>query len=138
MIARTMEELKMLPVMTATGGLHDLQDFTKMVYASGIAGINRVNQEKQIEITYSLVNEAQQFKGIAGIVPDEIDELVANYNFPSGVAIEVIHEETDSAEFNFLILAAIILIFMIMASVFESLSRHSCCFFPFPWLPLVR
>ena len=43
---RNMEELKMLQVNDAQGGIHDLQDFTNIVYASGIAGINRVNQEK--------------------------------------------------------------------------------------------
>ncbi|WP_321288797.1 efflux RND transporter permease subunit [uncultured Sunxiuqinia sp.] len=129
---RTMDDLKVLQVSDASGGLHDLQEFTQLVYARGLAGINRVNQEKQIEITYSLNNEAQQSKDLLESYRYEIDALVANYNFPSGVAAEVIHEEDDLGEFKFLILAAIILIFMILASVFESFATPFVLLFSIP------
>lgn len=129
---RTMDDLKVLQVSDASGGLHDLQEFTRLVYAEGLAGINRVNQEKQIEITYSLIDEAQQSNDLLESYRYEIDALVANYNFPSGVAAEVIHEEDDLGEFKFLILAAIILIFMILASVFESFATPFVLLFSIP------
>jgi ABC-type multidrug transport system ATPase subunit len=129
---RTMDDLKLLQVTDAAGGLHDLQNFTNLVYARGLASINRVNQEKQIEITYSLISEAQQSKDLLESYRLEIDALIATYNFPSGVAAEVIHEESDLAEFNFLILAAIILIFMILASVFESFATPFVLLFSIP------
>ena len=129
---RSMEELKMLQVNDAAGGIHDLQDFTTIVYSSGIAGINRVNQEKQIEVNYSFVSEASSSKDLLEAYRYEIDDLVANYNLPSGVAAEVIHEETDFSEFYFLIGAAILLIFMIMASVFESLATPFVLLFSIP------
>ncbi len=119
---RTMDELKALQVNDANGGIHELHDFTNLVYASGLAGINRVNQEKQIEVTYSFVSEAQSSKELLQSYRDEIDQLVASYNLPSGVAAEVVHDETDYSEYYFLIGAAAILIFMILASVFESLA----------------
>jgi len=50
----------------------------------------------------------------------EIDAMIANYNLPVGIATEVVHEEDNLKEFKFLFLAAFILIFMILASVFES------------------
>ena len=129
---RNMEELKMVQVSDASGGIHDLQDFTNIVYASGLSGINRVNQEKQIEVNYSFVSEASSSKDLLAAYRYEIDELVANYNLPSGVAAEVVHEETDLSEFYFLIGAAIILIFMIMASVFESLATPFVLLFSIP------
>lgn len=129
---RNMEELKMLTVSDANGGVHDLQDFTNIVYASGISGINRVNQEKQIEVNYQFVSEARSSNELLAAYRYEIDELVANYNLPSGVAIEVIHDETDFSEFYILIAAAIILIFMIMASVFESLITPFVLLFSIP------
>ncbi|MGQ7868067.1 efflux RND transporter permease subunit [Sunxiuqinia sp. sy24] len=129
---RTMDDLKLLQVSDAAGGLHDLQDFSQLVYARGLAGINRVNQEKQIEITYSLIDEAQQSNDLLASYRYEIDELIASYNFPSGVAAEVIHEEDDLGEFKFLILAAIILIFMILASVFESFATPFVLLFSIP------
>ena len=129
---RNMDELKMLQVNDAAGGIHDLQDFTNIVYASGLSGINRVNQEKQIEVNYRFVSEASSSKDLLTAYRYEIDDLVANYNFPSGVAAEVIHDETDFSEFYFLIGAAIILIFMIMASVFESLATPFVLLFSIP------
>jgi len=129
---RNMDELKTLEVSDAAGGLHELQDFSKLVYARGLAGINRINQEKQIEITYSLISEAQQSKDLLESYRYEIDELIAGYNFPAGVAAEVIHEENDLEEFNFLIFAAILLIFMILASVFESFATPFVLLFSIP------
>lgn len=129
---RSMDDLKRLPISDASGGLHDMQDFTQMVYARGPASIQRVNQEKQIEITYSLISEARQSKDLLESYRYDIDGLIAGYNFPSGVAAEVIHEEDDLSEFKFLILAAIILIFMILASVFESFATPFVLLFSIP------
>ncbi|HNX54192.1 MAG TPA: efflux RND transporter permease subunit [Prolixibacteraceae bacterium] len=129
---RTMEELRRLPITDASGGVHDLQDFTNIVYATGLSGINRVNQEKQIELTYRFVSEANSSNDLLAAYRYQIDELVANYNLPSGVAAEVVHEETDYSEFYFMIGAAIILIFMIMASVFESIATPFVLLFSIP------
>ncbi|MEL7589171.1 MAG: efflux RND transporter permease subunit [Prolixibacteraceae bacterium] len=130
--ARTMDELKALQVNDQSGGLHELQEIARLVYARGLAGINRVNQEKQIEVTYRLVDEAQESKDLLESYRYEIDNLIAAYNFPSGIAAEVIHEENDLEEFNFLIFAAIILIFMILASVFESFATPFVLLFSIP------
>lgn len=129
---RNMEELKRLQVSDSQGGTHDLQDFTNIVYASGLAGINRVNQEKQIEVNYRFVSEASSSKELLAAYRYEIDDLVANYNLPPGVAAEVVHEETDFSEFYFMIGASILLIFMIMASVFESLATPVVLLFSIP------
>lgn len=129
---RTMEELRTLQVSDAAGGVHDLQDFTNIVYATGLSGINRVNQEKQIELTYRFVSEANSSNDLLAAYRYQIDELVANYNLPSGVAAEVVHEETDYSEFYFMIGAAIFLIFMIMASVFESVATPFVLLFSIP------
>ena len=129
---RSMEELRMLEVNDAAGGIHNLQDFTNIVYANGLAGINRVNQEKQIEVNYRFVTEASSSKELLASYRYGIDELVANYKLPPGVAVQVVHEETDYSEFYFLIGAAIVLIFMIMASVFESLATPFVLLFSIP------
>ncbi len=129
---RTMEELRMMQVNDAAGGIHNLQDFTNIVYASGISGINRVNQEKQVEVNYRFVTEASSSKDLLAAYRYEIDQVVANYNLPSGVAAEVVHEETDFSEFYYMIGAAILLIFMIMASVFESITTPFVLLFSIP------
>ncbi|PTN07664.1 multidrug efflux pump subunit AcrB [Mangrovibacterium marinum] len=129
---RTMDDLKKVQVADASGGLHDLQNFTQLVYARGLSTINRVNQEKQIEITYSFDSEAQSSNDILASYRYEIDNLIASYNFPTGMAAEVIHEEDDLEEFTFMIVAAILLIFMILASVFESVVTPFVLLFSIP------
>lgn len=130
--SRTMDDLKVIQVNDQAGGLHEMQEFTRFVYARGLAGINRINQEKQIEVNYRLIDEAQESKDLLESYRLEIDNLIAAYNFPSGIAAEVIHEENNLEEFNFLIFAAIILIFMIMASVFESVATPFVLLFSVP------
>jgi multidrug efflux pump subunit AcrB len=62
----------------------------------------------------------------------EIDDIVSAYKLPPGVAVEVIHEEDQFSEFYFLIAAAFILIFMILAAVFESVVTPFVLMFSVP------
>ena len=119
--ARSMEDLRRLPVNNSSGATYDLQDFTDLIYADGTARFNRVNQEKQIEVTYSFVDDAQESNDLLEAYRLEIDDIVAGYKLPAGVAVEVVHEEDEFNEFYFLIGAAFLFIIMILASVFESL-----------------
>ncbi|PIF03304.1 MAG: hypothetical protein CR987_00350 [Draconibacterium sp.] len=57
---------------------------------------------------------------------------MAAYNLPAGVAVEVIHKEDPFKDFKYLILAAFLLIFMILASVFESVSTPFVLMFSIP------
>jgi multidrug efflux pump subunit AcrB/ABC-type multidrug transport system ATPase subunit len=130
--SRTSFDLKTLPIADTKGGLHELQTISDVVLSSGYASITRVNQEKQIEVTFRFVDAAQDSKELLESYRAEVDNIVGSYNMPSGIAIEVIHEEDTLADFKFLILAAFILIFMIMASVFESISTPFVLMFSIP------
>ncbi len=129
---KSMEDLKKLQISNQQGATYDLQDIAEMVYAEGMPNITRVNQEKQIKLNYSFVDEAQDSKDLLEAYRLEIDEIVRAYKVPPGVAIEVIHEEDQFADFKFLIAAAFILILMILASVFESVSTPFVLMFSVP------
>ncbi|WP_321368950.1 efflux RND transporter permease subunit [uncultured Draconibacterium sp.] len=126
------EDLRRLQVNNAQGATYDMDELASMVYAEGMASISRVNQEKQIELTYSFVDEASDSKDLLEAYRLEIDGIIGAYKLPSGVAVEVIHEEDQYAEFKFLIAAAFILILMILASVFESVSTPFVLIFSIP------
>ncbi len=126
------EDLRRLQVSNTQGATYDLQDISDLVFDEGMSSITRVNQEKQIEVTYRFVDEAEQSKDLLEAYRLEIDDIVSNYKVPAGVAIEVIHEEDQYTEFYFLIAAAFILIFMILASVFESVSTPFVLMFSIP------
>ena len=129
---RTMHDLRTLQIPDATGGVHELQNVSEIIYSSGAAVINRVNREKQIEVTYSFVSAAQDSKELLTSYRQEVDRVVESYKLPAGVAVQVIHEEDELKDFYYLILAAFILIFMILASVFESLSTPFVLMFSIP------
>jgi len=126
------DDLRRLQISGTQGANYDLKDIADLVYASGSSSINRVDQEKQIELTYRFVAEAEQSKELLEAYRLEIDEIVSAYKLPPGVAVEVIHEEDQFSEFYFLIGAAFILIFMILAAVFESVVTPFVLMFSVP------
>ncbi len=126
------DDLRHLQISNNQGATYDLQDVAQLVYSSGKSSIKRVNQEKQIELTYRFIEEAEASKELLEAYRLEIDDIVSSYKLPAGVAIEVIHEEDQFSEFYFLIAAAFILILMILASVFESVSIPFVLMFSIP------
>ncbi len=129
---RSIYNLKTLPIPDTNGGMHELQTLSDIVFSTGYSNITRVNQEKQIEITYSFISAAQDSKDLLNSYRDEVDQIVENYNLPAGIAIQVIHEENEMQGFYYLILAAFIIIFMILASVFESVTTPIVLMFSIP------
>lgn len=128
----TVEELSRVMIPDANGGLHELQQLASIKYTRGSSEIRRVNREREITIRYSINQSEDLPKEILDGYHYDIDQLIANYNLPNGVAVEVIHEEDTMSEFKFLILAALILIFMILASVFESVVTPFVLLFSIP------
>lgn len=129
---RTVDDLREVRIPGGSGGLHRLEDIASVNYGRGRARITRVNQDKQIELFYSFSRNVEESKDLLEGYRSDIDRLVSDYNLPSGVAVEVFHEEDTFADFKFLLLAAFILIFMILASVFESLTTPFVLLFSIP------
>jgi multidrug efflux pump subunit AcrB/ABC-type multidrug transport system ATPase subunit len=117
---KTVDDLRAASIQDRKGGLHQLKDLTEFDYGSSRSQIRRVNQEKQIEVYYTFSRDVESSQSLLEGYRADIDRLIAAYNLPTGVAVEVIHEEDQFADFKFLFLAAFLLIFMILASVFES------------------
>ncbi|WP_046151005.1 efflux RND transporter permease subunit [Parabacteroides sp. HGS0025] len=129
---KTIDDLRAVQIQNAAGGLHNLQDLASINYGRGRSRIMRVNQDKQIEVFYNFSKDVESSKELLEGYRSDIDQLVAGYNLPAGVAVEVFHEEDQFADFKFLIVAAFILIFMILASVFESLVTPFVLLFSIP------
>ncbi|MDD4644596.1 MAG: efflux RND transporter permease subunit, partial [Bacteroidales bacterium] len=119
---RTMSDLQTMDVPSTDGSRHRLTDLAKVYFAYGMGTINRLNQEKQIKVTYRFDAETNDSKKLLETARADVDNLIAGMKIPAGVAVEVQHEANEFKDFYFLIGAAFILIFMIMAAVFESLS----------------
>lgn len=130
--AKEMKDLREMPVTSTTGSSHALSDIGAVIYSSGESTITRLNQEKRIEITYSFIDEVLGSESLLEASRVEIDQLVAGVNVPSGMVVDVIHDDNLYDEFYFLIFAAIVIIFMILAAVFESLYLPIVIMFSIP------
>ncbi len=129
---KTIDDLEAVQIMNSSGGLHNLKDIASVNKGYGRSRIIRVNQDKQLDVRYGFLRSIEQSKTLLEGYRNDIDQLIANYNLPAGVAIEVIHEEDQFAEFKFLIFAAFLLIFMILAMVFESVTTPLVILFSIP------
>lgn len=129
---RNLEDLRNLEVENQNSSIVELRSFSKINLTYGQGNINRLNQDKQVIINYRFNSDVNESKNILQTARDEVDDLVQGTDIPTGLAVEVIHEEDETSEFTFLILAAFIIIFMILASVFESLTAPIVLMFAIP------
>jgi len=129
---KTAEDLKRLEVTNNSGSVMELQELAGIVFSAGMGNIHRENQEKRVTVTYNFTEEIRNSKDLLEGARAEIEEIVADLNIPSGIAVEVIHEENELEEFYKLIGIAFILIYMILAAVFESLTVPVVLLFSIP------
>ncbi len=129
---RNVSDLKTLAVRGSQGSQFELQSISNFNFTDGLSTIRRTNQEKQLELIYEFIDEVNDEKDLLEASRLEVDEIVENINLSSGMVIEVIHEEDDLGDFAFLFLMAFLLIYMILASVFESFTVPVVMMFSIP------
>ncbi|MFI3285444.1 MAG: efflux RND transporter permease subunit [Rikenellaceae bacterium] len=128
---KSLQDLYELQVESSSGGFYDMSDIAYIYTTEGESTIQRVDRSRELELTYSFTLQ-DLTDDIIDSYNTEIDALIAEYPIASGVVIE--REESDDtyAEFKFLIFASVLLIFMILASVFESLTLPLVLMFAIP------
>jgi multidrug efflux pump subunit AcrB/ABC-type multidrug transport system ATPase subunit len=129
---KTIEDLKHLEVTGANSNIMEMQELSNIVFSSGMGNIHRENQEKKVTVTYNFNSEITSSKDLLAGARAEIESIVSDINIPSGIAVEVVHEENPLKDFYKLIGMAFLLIYMILASVFESLTTPIVLMFSIP------
>jgi multidrug efflux pump subunit AcrB/ABC-type multidrug transport system ATPase subunit len=129
---KTIDDLKHLPVTGSSGNLMEIQELTNVVFSSGMGNIHRENREKKITVTYSFNTDIAGSKEMLEGARSEVESVVSEINIPSGIAVEVVHDEDPLKDFYYLIGMAFLLIYMILAAVFESLSTPVVLMFSIP------
>ncbi|HOK75067.1 MAG TPA: efflux RND transporter permease subunit [Bacteroidales bacterium] len=129
---KTLEDLKHLEVTNPTGSVMELQELARIVFSAGPGNIHRENQEKRVTVTYNFTEEIRNSKDLLESARAEVEAIVADLNIPSGIAVEVVHEENELKEFYKLIGIAFVLIYMILAAVFQSLTVPVVLLFSIP------
>jgi multidrug efflux pump subunit AcrB/ABC-type multidrug transport system ATPase subunit len=129
---KTIDDLKHLQVSGNNSNIMEMEELADIIFAYGQGSIHRENQEKKITVTYSFNTEINNSKDLLESARGEIDNIVGSLTIPSGVALEVIHEENQFKDLYYLIAIAFILIFMILAAVFESMATPVVLMFSIP------
>jgi multidrug efflux pump subunit AcrB/ABC-type multidrug transport system ATPase subunit len=129
---KTIDDLKHLEVSGSSGSIMEMEELSDIVFSSGMGNIHRENQEKRVTVTYNFNEEIKSSKDLLEGARQEIESVVAGLNIPPGIAVEVVHEEDQLKDFYYLIGVAFLLIFMILAAVFESLATPVVLMFSIP------
>ena len=129
---KTSDDLRRLQIPADTEGLVPITQIAQLLYTAGYSQIMRTNQEKQVTVTYRFESDIEDSSSFLDQARAEIEALVAGIYPPPGVAIEVAHDESDVSEFTFLFGIGILLIFMVLASTFESLITPFVMMFTLP------
>ncbi len=91
-----------------------------------------MNQEKQVELRYQYNDDVYDSKELLEYARSEISDVIENANIPSGVAVELVQEDSDLDEFKWLFMIAFLLVYMILASIFESFVTPFVLLFSIP------
>jgi multidrug efflux pump subunit AcrB/ABC-type multidrug transport system ATPase subunit len=129
---RNVDDLRKLDIRGTQGTSFEMQDISRFNFTQGLSTIRRSNQEKQLTLSYSFLSEISDDNDLLEAARLEIDETIEKIKLPSNMAIEVEHEDNQLAEFGFLLFMAFVLIYMILASVFESFTIPVVMMFSIP------
>jgi multidrug efflux pump subunit AcrB/ABC-type multidrug transport system ATPase subunit len=129
---KTIDDLKHLEVSGNSGSVMEMEELSRIVFSTGMGNIHRENQEKRVTVTYNFNEEIKNSKDLLEGARIEIQSIVAGMNIPSGIAVEVIQEENPLTDIYYVIGIAFLLIFMILAAVFESLATPIVLMFSIP------
>lgn len=99
---------------------YELQSFSNIYTDRGLREITRLNQTKQLEVIYRFNSEIYESKALLEAAQAEVEDIIKAYNIPQGIAVELVHEDSDLSDFYSLFGIAFLLIYMILAAVFES------------------
>ncbi len=118
---KTIGELRELDIPDTEGAhTYDLQYISDVYFARGMREISRVNQEKQIELRYRYNADVYDTNELLKYAHSEISRVIENAGIPPGVAVEMVQEDSGLGEFRVLFVIALLLVYMILAALFES------------------
>lgn len=116
---KEIEDIRNIPLLTPYGSQILLRDVASIVPTKGTGNIKRFNKKRQISITANLAGRK------LGDVMQEVKSALTKVDLPPGYLIDFGGEYEDMTktfqDLGLMLIFAIILVYMIMASQFESL-----------------
>lgn len=130
---RNIDNLKALEIPSAGSGKYPLDKLSRFLYTEGNSRINRVNQEREIEVRYRFLTTVLESRRMLDAARQEIEGIIDEMEIPASIALEIVDPtEETAADRYFLFAVSLLLIYMILASVFESLLNPLIIMFTIP------
>jgi HAE1 family hydrophobic/amphiphilic exporter-1 len=127
----SVDDIKKLEIENTQGEMIVLEDVANVEFSEGFGTISRDNQIRTINVTASIEDEYN-----IGIVADEVETALEEYETPDGYTIEMEGEsELINSALSDLTLAGVVgilLIYLVMAAQFESLLYPFIVLFTIP------
>ncbi|SEM88290.1 hydrophobic/amphiphilic exporter-1, HAE1 family [Candidatus Frackibacter sp. WG12] len=115
-----MEQLSLMKIMNSKGQFISLDSVAKIVKTEGPTSINREDQERYVSVYSDLKGN-----DLGSVVASIRDRVESNIELPNNYRIEYSGENEDMKEtfknLSMALIVAIILVYMVLASQFESL-----------------
>ncbi|MEO8376519.1 MAG: efflux RND transporter permease subunit, partial [Candidatus Sumerlaeota bacterium] len=115
----TLQSVKDMSVFSPGFGAVPLGDLTRFQISQTQGTVRRVDRQSSINMLYYYKRDANPT-----VLKDDIKKMIAGLPNPGGVVVEFAGEEQRvdkrESQFLFLVIAGMILVYVVMASVFES------------------
>ena len=126
-----LQEIKRIPVKTAMGNFVPLEEVATITFSKGPVKIEREKQSRMIEILGDVKGRS------TGEVMRDVEKDLSNLVLPTGYSIEYGGEFEQIKDMlksmGYAIIAAIILVYMVMAALFESFRDPFIVMFTVPF-----
>jgi len=123
--------LRELPVATGDGQFAVLGELASVRTDEGRATIQRTDQSRRAVVTYRFADEVTDSQPLLEEARGLVRQTVADLVLPDSYTVEVVETETDTA-YYWMIGVASLLVYMVLAALFESLSAPAIIFATLP------
>jgi len=128
---KTLEDIRNLKIHTSSGSVIPLVSLADLVIAKGPAEIRRLNQQRVALISGNI--EGRDLAGVVSDIRDVLDETSLPPNFTAFLGGQSEEQVVAFKSMTFAILLAIFLVYLVMASQFESLLQPFIIMFSIPF-----
>jgi len=123
--------LRLVPVQTQGGQFTPLAELARVRTNEGRSTIVRTDQSRRISVQYRFATDVSESQVLLDSAREAVRAVVQDMVIPTGVTVELISSETDTIYYWMMGVAAL-LIYMILASLFESLGAPLIVFCTIP------
>jgi multidrug efflux pump subunit AcrB/ABC-type multidrug transport system ATPase subunit len=123
--------LRQIPVQTTAGLYAPLAELARVRTNEGRSTIIRTDQSRRISVQYKFTEDVAESQVLLDSARETVRSILQGMVIPSGVTVELVSAETDTIYYWMMAVAAL-LIYMILASLFESLGAPLIVFCTIP------